>query len=154
MAKEREIGLAQSLMERLGEKEELPQTQTGSVRLLKEVIRRDLETLLNTRRMSYEVLDDFVESRGTVLDYGLEDLSALPTGPDGYLQEMRRAISRCVADFEPRLTGVVVSLKSSPAERREIRLHIEATLPLYPSVEVVSFDTVYDLTRETYSVGE
>ncbi len=121
--------------------------------MLKESIRRDLETLLNTRRVSPRELEGYIEAGSSVLNYGLEDLSTLRATPNGYLREMQRSVQHCLSSFEPRLTNVTVSLQNGDLLHREIRLHIEATLPLYPSVESVSFDTVFDLTSETYSVG-
>jgi predicted component of type VI protein secretion system len=69
--------------------------------------------------------------------------------------QMQRAVQQCLAEYEPRLTNVLVSASVQDGDllKHEIRLHIEAQLPLYPSVEVVSFDTVFDVTTETYSVG-
>ncbi len=61
---------------------------------------------------------------------------------------------RCIAEYEPRLRDVTVSAGSSnDLLRREIRLHIEATLPVHPSAEIVSFDTMLDLTSGMYSIG-
>ena len=153
MAREKEALFAQSLMERLSEKQEPPHTQAGSLRFLKEAIRRDLEGVLNTRKPMLQELERYREACGTVLQYGLEDFSALPESSEGHLPELQKAIKRCLAEFEPRLLDVEVNLQSSPLEKREIRLQIEARLPLYPSVEVVYFDTILDLGSETYFVG-
>lgn len=153
MSRPRETIFAQSLMERLSEQRTWPTTQAASLRMLKESIRRDLEAVLNTRRPLPRELEGYEEASSSVLNYGLEDLSTLRATPNGHLQEMQRSVQRCLANYEPRLTNVTVSLQDGDPLNREIRLHIEATLPLYPSVEVVSFDTVFDLTSETYSVG-
>ncbi|AXC13370.1 ImpF [Acidisarcina polymorpha] len=153
MARSKEMLFAQSLMERLSEKQEWPTTQTGSLRLLKESIRRDLEALLNTRRPMTMELGGYSEAAASVVNYGLEDLTSLRATRSGYLLEMQRSIQQCLTEYEPRLTEVTVRVQDGDFVNREIRLHIEANLPVYPSVEAVTFDTVFDLTSETYFVG-
>lgn len=153
MARAKEMLFAQSLMERLSESQEMPTTQAASLRLLKESIRRDLEAVLNTRKPLAQELADYEFASGSVLNYGLEDLRSLEVTPDGHLLEMQRAVQQCLADYEPRLTEVSVSVEKGDFLKREIRLHIEANLPLHPTFEVISFDTVFDITNETYSVG-
>jgi type VI secretion system protein ImpF len=153
MARTREVLFGQSLMERLSEGQEWPSTQAGSLRMLKEAIRRDLEAVLNTRRHMDTELDGYERTAASVLNYGLEDLSNVRTNPEGYLMQMQRAVQQCLAEYEPRLTDVSVSVQDGDLVKREIRLHIEAHLPLYPSVETIFFDTVFDVASETYSVG-
>jgi type VI secretion system protein ImpF len=153
MAHTREASFSQSLMDRLSERQEWPNTQAGSLRVLKESIRRDLEAVLNTRRCMTGELNGYELAAASVLNYGLEDLSSFQTNPDGHLMQMQRAVQQCLAEYEPRLVNVSVSVQDGDLLKREIRLHIEAQLPLYPSVEIVSFDTVFDVTTERYSVG-
>ena len=153
MARIRQVIVSQSLMERLSEQVNWPATEAASLRMLKEAVRRDLEALLNTRRPAPRELEGYEAAGCTVLNYGLDDLSTLRATPNGHLEAMKRAVELCLAAYEPRLTGVTVSLQDGHLLRREIRLHIEATLPVYPAIELVSFDTILDLTRQTYSVG-
>lgn len=153
MSRDKESLFAQSIMERLSEQQDWPNTQAGSIRLLKESIRRDLEAVLNTRRPLARELENYSEAAASVLNYGLDDLSTLRSTPNGYLLEMQHAVQRCLADYESRLTDVTVSIQDGNLLNREIRLHIEANLPLYQSVEIIFFDTVFDLTSETYFVG-
>jgi type VI secretion system protein ImpF len=153
MAREKEMLFTQSLMERLSEKQDWPNTRTGSLRFLKESVRRDLEAVLNSRRTLARELDGYNEAAGSVLNYGIEDVSVLRSTVDGYIHEMQRIVQQCISQYEPRLTDVSVSVEGGDLLKREIRLHIEAHLPLHPSVEMISFDTVFDVTSETYLVG-
>lgn len=143
-----------SLMERLSETQEVHASQATSVRSLKEVIRRDLEALLNTRKPLARQLEGYIHAASSVLNYGLEDLSSLPVAAGGQLIEMQRAIQQCLAIYEPRLTDISVSVEDGGRIDKEIKLHIEATLPFYPTIEAVTFDTVFNVTNQTYSVGE
>ncbi len=153
MENARKFTVAQSLMERLCESKDLPHAQASSVRFLKEVIRRDLETVLNTRKPMTRELEGYSKAWGTVLTYGLEDVGSLQESSAGRFEGLQQAIETCLADFEPRLIDVVVSVLDAPSEKREVRLHIEAKLPVYPSIEVVYFDTVFDLASEIYTIA-
>lgn len=154
MARAKEMPVTQSVLDRLSERQEWPGTHAASLRLLKESIRRDLEELLNTRRTLTGELDGYDAARGSVLNYGLEDLNSLTPLSRVNAQELQRAVQRCIAEYEPRLVDVTVSVEGgSDLLRREIWLHIEATLPVHPSAESVSFDTMLDLTSGMYSIG-
>lgn len=154
MARAKEMLVTQSVFDRLRERQEWPGTNAAALRMLKESIRRDLEELLNTRRMLTADLDGYKMARSSVLNYGLEDLNSLTPLSRVNAQELQRAVQRCIAEYEPRLVDVAVSVDDgSDLLRREIRLHIEATLPVHPSAETVSFDTTLDLTSGMYSIG-
>ena len=153
MARIREPLVGQSIMERLSEAYEQPNTQAASLRVLKEAIRRDLEAVLNTRRQMGAELDGYSQAAGSVLNFGVEDLSSLRADPEGYLLQMQRAVQKCVMEYEPRLADISVTVQDAQIEVREIRLHIEAQLILSRTGERVSFDTIFDVSRETYSVG-
>ena len=154
MVRSREVLYGQSFMDRLSERYEQPITQAASLRMIKESLRRDLEAALNTRRHMGTALDGYERASTSVLNYGLEDLTNIRTAPDGYMAQMQRAIQNCLAEYESRLTNVTVTLNDLPeASGREVRLHIAAHMQLYPGTETVFFNTVFDVTSETYSVG-
>ena len=151
MARGKNVLFTPSLMERLSERQEGSQRHRHSITQIKEAIRRDLETLLNTRKSLS--IPQYQDAQNTVVEYGLEDLSDIRADRQGYLWEMQEAIRRCLTAFEPRLTNVVVSAHSTETQRQEIRLSIEATLLVHPRTEMVSFHTVFNLASETYSVA-
>jgi type VI secretion system protein ImpF len=154
MARAKEMPVVQSVLDRLSEHQELPVTHAASVRMLKESIRRDLEDLLNTRRQLNRELEGYKAARSSVVNYGLDDLNSITPVSRVNVQELQRAVHRCVLEYEPRLSDIAVSVEGgTDLLYREIRLHIEATLPVYPSAEIVSFDTMLDLASGTYSVG-
>jgi len=155
MVRSREMLYGQSFIDRLSERYEQPATQTASLRMIKESLRRDLEAALNTRRHMGTALDGYERASTSVLNYGLEDLTNIRTAPDGYLAQMQRVIHNCLAEYEPRLTNVTVTLSDLPeASGREVRLHIAAHMQLYSGTETVFFNTVFDVASETYSVGQ
>lgn len=145
--------ITQSLWDRLCVNEELPASHAAAVRYLKESIRRDLEDLLNTRRPPARELDGYDLAKGSVINYGLEDLSSFYPSSGSSAQDIQQAVRRCIAEYEPRLVGVSVAVESSDPGRHEIRLHIEAMLPIHPGAETVSFNTTLDVASGIYSVG-
>jgi len=153
MARDREMTVVLSVLDRLSATIDRSSSYLASVRTLKESIRRDLEDLLNTRRAPEDEFEGYTLARGSVVNYGLRDLSSLMLSSANGAQQVQRAVERCLADFEPRLRDVRVELLRSELAAREIRLHIEATIPMQPSTEAVSFDTMLDLASGLYSVG-
>jgi type VI secretion system protein ImpF len=153
MARAKEMFVMQSVWDRLSEKVEWPSTHAGSLRLLKESIRRDMEELLNTRRPLSKALEGYETAYRSVLNYGLEDFNSISPLSKVNAQELQHAVQRCVAEYEPRLRDVSVTVEGGDLLRREIRLHIEATIPVHPSAEMVSFDTMLDLASGMYSIG-
>lgn len=152
MSRQRSAPLQLPLLDRLSSKTELPNTFESSLRTLKESIRRDLEDLLNSRRMPSTALADYPLADRSVLNFGLEDLASLVPHAATAAQHLQRAVCRCLQDFEPRLRDVVVELADSQLAAREIRLHIAAIMPVYPTAQTVSFDTLLDLASGVYSV--
>lgn len=152
MMRPRTTIVTQSLWDRLRENEELPASHSAAVRFLKESIRRDLEDLLNTRRPPAGEFGDYDLARSSVIHYGLEDLSSFYPSSSSSAHDIQQAVRRCIAEYEPRLVGVSVAVENSDPSRHEIRLHIEATLPIHPSAETVSFDTMLDVASGIYSV--
>jgi type VI secretion system protein ImpF len=154
MARANEMPVMQSVLDRLSEQPKWPGTHAASVRMLKESIRRDLEELLNTRRQLSNELEGYEAARSSVINYGLEDLNSITPLSRTNAQALQRAVQRCIAEYEPRLRDVSVSVEGGgDLLHREIRLHIEATIPMQPNAEIVSFDTMLDLTSGMYSIG-
>jgi type VI secretion system protein ImpF len=153
MARTKEMPVQQSVWDRLSERLDFPTTSAASLRLLKESIRRDLEDLLNTRRPLSKELENYEAARSSVLNYGLDDFNTITPLSRVNADELKFAVQRCVAEYEPRLQEVSVSVEGGDLLRREIRLHIEASIPVRPSAETVSFDTMLDLASGMYSIG-
>jgi len=153
MVTTREALVVQSLMDRLTTRDDWPTTRNASLRFLKESIRRDLERLLNTRQPAEAEFDQYELVRMSVLNYGLSDLSSLNTSSGAHLQQIQSIVQRCIEEFEPRLEEVAVSVEHRDLGKREIWFHIEARLHVHPMAEIISFDTMLDLTSGTYAVN-
>jgi type VI secretion system protein ImpF len=125
----------------------------GDLSALRECVRRDLEWLLNTRRIYLTVSDEFPELQKSVYHYGLPDITSLGRDVPQTRARLRANIEEALALFEPRLTNVRVSLVDTPAEGlRQVRFVIHALLIADPEPVRVAFDTVVDRNSGTIAV--
>ena len=125
---------------------EAPLSRSQSVRLLKASVQRDLEWLLNTRRIFQEPDESLKEVGRSLYLYGLPDFSAFSMRSSGDQTRLVRQLLATVKMFEPRLANVrIVPLDASASGLQQVRLRLEAMLLMDPAPEPVSFDTVIEL---------
>jgi type VI secretion system protein ImpF len=119
-------------------------TYAESLRMFKRAVQRDLEWLLNTRRIVEAATEDFDEVRQSVYNYGMPDITSLSRDSAQSRKQLLRQVEETLAIFEPRLSNVRVAMVEVEGEafRRELRFVVEATLRLDPTPEQVMFDTV------------
>jgi type VI secretion system protein ImpF len=150
----RELGettITISVLDRLidqepGNRLENPLSRAQSVRILKTAVRRDLEWLLNTRRIADPPDEGLKEVNRSVYVYGLPDLSSFSAAQAGDRNRLMRQIAATISLFEPRLANVRVLFVETPdAGKKDVRLRIEAMLRMDPVPEPIFFDTVIDL---------
>jgi type VI secretion system protein ImpF len=140
-----------SVMDRLIDAEpenrmENPLSRAQSVRLLKNSVRRDLEWLLNTRRIADAPDEGLKEINRSAYVYGLPDLSSVSVGSSGDRNRLVRNVLATINTFEPRLANVRLVLVETPdSSKKDVRLRIEAMLRMDPVPEPISFDTVIEL---------
>jgi type VI secretion system protein ImpF len=116
-----------------------------SVEALKQSLVRDLEWLLNTRRIAEPASDSYPEVQSSVYHFGLPDISSRSADSVEVQQALSRDIEECIRIFEPRLTDVRVGLRQSTEEgSRLARFVIEGLLRMEPNPERVVFDTVLE----------
>jgi type VI secretion system protein ImpF len=155
---EPERTVTQSVLERLIDREpginaEPPPTRAQSVRLLKAALRRDLEWLLNARRTPEAVGREFKELEQSLFNYGVPDLSAINRESARDRNRLNRVIEQTLATFEPRLKKIKVIPVESPSGAQHIlRFQIEGLLDMDPAPELISFDTVLQLSSGEYQV--
>ena len=129
-------------------------TYEESLRRFRAGVQRDLEWLLNTRRIPEPAPESLAEVTHSLHHYGLPDITSLSSdSPESRVWLLRR-IEETIALFEPRLSGVRVSLSEAQGSGgRELRFLIEATLRMDPTPELVVFDTVLELGSGQYQVS-
>jgi type VI secretion system protein ImpF len=126
-----------------------------SVRQFKAGVQRDLEWLLNTRRIPVLAPEELEEVNGSVYHYGLPDLTSISRDSPEERALLLRRVEEAISQFEPRLANVRVAAVEMEGEnfRRELRFHVEATLLMDPTPEHVVFDTVLHFASGEYEVS-
>jgi type VI secretion system protein ImpF len=133
---------------------ENPLSRTQSVRVLRNAVRRDLEWLLNTRRIADPPDEGLKEVNKSAYVYGLPDMSSMTMAASGDRSRLSRQILGTINMFEPRLANVRLVLVENPdSAKKDVRLRIEAMLRMDPVPEPVSFDTVIELKSGNCSVS-
>jgi len=146
-----DVHVTQSVLDRLidfepASKVEAPASRAQSLRLLKAAVRRDLDYLLNTRRVPEEPEESLQELNGSLYVYGLPDFSTYSMASPADQTRLVRQLLATIKLFEPRLSNIrIVALDNPSVGIQRVRLRIEAMLLMDPSPEPVSFDTVIEL---------
>jgi len=94
--------------------------------------------LLQSRRSTAE------DRNGTVIDYGLPDITRLSAASGTDRELLGGMIAGKIAQFEPRLRQVVVSVERDPANPRGVLCTIEGVLVMETITEPVSFPLLID----------
>ena len=140
--------------------DDLPQITTESVSEMhldisryKQAVARDLESLLNSRRVDFEErIESMPQARRSILTYGITDLSSLSLldpGAQGYL---RTQIKTAIERHEPRLHKVAVTLRASKGAINRVDFVITARLKSVPLTEPMSFNAVFRPSLQQYSI--
>jgi type VI secretion system protein ImpF len=116
-------------------------------------VRRDLEWLLNTRCTTEPAPESLPETRRSLYQYGLPDISSMSADSADERALLVQHVQAAVELFEPRLSNVRVTLsESQEATERQVRFIIEATLHMDPEPEHVVFDTVLEVASAKFEV--
>jgi len=130
----------------------------ASMDALRDSLRRDLEWLLNTRRTPATAPEGLAELARSVYHYGLPDMTTLNRESPADRELLLRYVEETIALFEPRLTGVRVTVLGAVREKdedqRQVRFLIEGMLRVDPAPERVAFDTVLEPAGGGYQVRE
>jgi type VI secretion system protein ImpF len=144
-----------SVLDRLlqtGEPE--PRTPAESARARRQAVLRDVEWLLNTRRIAVEAPAELVELRDSVYHYGLPDVTSVSADSHSRRRDLLRQVEATLTRFEPRLTSIRVIEAPQPAEAaRAIRFSVEAMLRLEGDAEPIYFDTVLDAASGSFNIA-
>jgi type VI secretion system protein ImpF len=128
-------------------------TRTQSVRQLKDGLRRDLEWLLNTRRVAVPPDESLKEVNRSLYVFGLPDFTHYGLNSPQDQAKLVRFLQSTVKIFEPRMANVrIIPLEAVAGKTRTLRFRIEGMLVMDPAPEHVSFDTVLELTSGGYEV--
>lgn len=129
--------------------------QAYSVKAMRAALKRDLEALLNTRRRSRSVPRYLEEVQGSLLNYGLIDITNSRSRSETIRADLGRMLANALTLFEPRLSSVKVTScdNADPLDRTQ-RFRIEAVLNVEPAPELVCFDSIIEPVNAGFKVRE
>ena len=152
--------LRPSILDRLFDDEPDNQTEVDpgqhqKLKQLRRSVRRDLESLMNTRFRVIEPGEDYIEIDKSLLNYGLPDLATINITDLDKRKEFTSKMEKILKEFEPRFKDVNVSyLDNKDNTDRTLRFRIDATLYADPSPEVVVFDSILEPVTRSISIEE
>ncbi len=150
--------LQTSLLDRLiDDKPELscdpPMTRTQEMIAIRDGFRRDLEALLNTRRMCRSPTSRYALLAESITAYGVEDFVGAPLATYEQRQELASAVEKTIQTFEPRFISVSVTMvKARDLHERRQTIRIEAIAKLEHGPEPVVFESALDPTTRSFRV--
>jgi type VI secretion system protein ImpF len=131
-------------------REDPPVGRNQSVMNFKASLQRDLEWLLNTRRISESHTKISEELGRSLYCYGMPEFSNVEIATAA--QVLTGHIETAIRTFEPRLNKVKVTMPEAPTNERTAHFVVEAILLIDPVPERVVFDTVLELNKGEYRV--
>jgi type VI secretion system protein ImpF len=154
-----DVTVTLSVLDRLIDREpkmsgEAPLTRSQSIRIMKAAVQRDLEWLLNSRRIFQEPDENLKEVNRSVYTYGLPDFTGYAVASPADRAKMGRQLIAAIKLFEPRILNVrIVPLESNAGGIQELRYRVEGMLAMDPAPEPISFDTVVELRSSTCHIS-
>jgi type VI secretion system protein ImpF len=138
-----------------GRRERHPAVSTREFETYRDAVKRDLEWLLNTRKIVDPLPEGLKEVEKSVYCYGLPDFSRfnLYTGDNQQDRERLAAmIARTIELFEPRILDLRVTASGRPSSGQALHFRVDGRLKLKPRPQPVCYDTMLDVTRGEYDV--
>jgi type VI secretion system protein ImpF len=153
MAKSKTENLVtQSLIDRLIDVDDWPTTRSNSMRMYRDSLKRDVESLLNTRRPPISNLQGYPKAAASVIHFGLTDINAFTGSAERDENALLLAILQSLREFEPRIQSPRVSLIRNDTAARHLRFHIDGRIQFDNVPEDITFDTVLELSSGEYEV--
>lgn len=152
--------LRPSILDRLLDDEphnqaELDPGQHQLIKQLRNSVRRDLESLLNTRYHIMQPPDELKEVDKSLLNYGLPDLATINITDAKKRDEFTASLQKTLVEYEPRFKSVKVSYIDNKDETdRTLRFRIDAVIYADPLPQVVVFDSILESVTRSVSVKE
>ncbi len=129
------------------------QNQYQQIRDLRESVKRDLESLLNTRYRIISTPEDLPQLENCILNYGLPDLATVNTTDIEKRKAFIRDLENLLRTYEPRFKSVSVTYQENDGNGdRTLRFRIDAILYADPAPEVVVFDSILEPVSRSVNI--
>ena len=123
-----------------------------SIAEMREMVRRDLEDLLNTRQGRDDVPPWFEQLGGSLAVYGLNNIDTVDMSSKEELTDLLTRIKATIQRFEPRLENVNVSTIKDKEQKRSpfvLHLRIDAEMRIGAYIDRVVFNTMIQKSGAT-----
>ena len=147
-----DVLITQSLLDRLTDLEQWPETRSASITMYRESLKRDVEWLLNTRQPVIPELEGYPATAASVLNFGLPDIHSFDGSAGKEQNALTVALEKCIRVFEPRISQPHVFLTRTDILSRSLRFHIEGQIVYENMNEEIKFDTTQELISGEYEV--
>jgi type VI secretion system protein ImpF len=132
-----------------------PRSRPDELRSIRESFRRDVEVILNTRRLCRSPPAALRAVKRALPYCGVADLVGVSLATQQERLELLRSLEQTIRLFEPRFRSVELSLIAGHDQLdRVLRIRIEAVTELEPSAAPIVFETALDPATRTFSVTE
>ncbi len=132
---------------------EAPTSAQQFLRDLRMSVRRDVESLLNSRQRFVQAPEGMPELRSSVYEYGIPDLGGTNLASKRRREQFLKMIERSLLEHEPRFKTVrVVSVVEASPLQRTLRFRIEALMHAEPAPEQVQFDSRIEPVTRAFQV--
>jgi type VI secretion system lysozyme-like protein len=126
--------------------------RVADIHIVKTSVLRDVEQLLNTRRIIIKPPPGYYYLNKSLYMYGLEDFVAKnPRNPD-VRKALKSSIETTIGKFEPRLRRVTVDFNDQQGNEHNLCFTVMATLYADPIHEPIYFDTWFSVNRGEYKI--
>ena len=130
-----------------------PTGMVDQIREMRESIRRDLESLLNTRRCPEAPPAALAELKDALVSYGVDGMVSANLATEEAKLKLAQMVERRISMFETRLSDVRVTiLKSRTMSERALRMRIQATFRLHEGMPPISFESTIDPSTQRFLV--
>lgn len=147
-----DVLITQSLLDRLTDLDQWPETRSASISMYRESLKRDVEWLLNTRQPVIPELEDYPATAASVFNFGLPDIHSFDGSKGKEQNALTVALEKCIRIFEPRISQPRVFLTRTDLLSRSLKFHIEGQIVYENMNEEVKFDTTLELISGEYEV--
>jgi type VI secretion system protein ImpF len=147
-----DVLITQSLLDRLTDLDQWPETRSASITMYRESLKRDVEWLLNTRQPVIPELEGYPATAASVLNFGLPDIHSFDGSAGKEQNALTVALEKCIRVFEPRISQPHVFLTRTDILSRSLRFHIEGQIVYENMNEEIKFDTTLELISGEYEV--
>jgi len=147
-----DVLITQSLLDRLTDMDQWPETRSASISMYRESLKRDVEWLLNTRQPVISELEGYPATAASVLNFGLPDIHSFDGSKGKEENALTVALEKCIRIFEPRISQPRVFLTRTDLLSRSLKFHIEGQIVYENMNEDIKFDTTLELISGEYEV--